>query len=199
MAAKSLTEELHDLIFNENYATTIELTDSSECINSSELYHLRKYVTKTCNLQTSSLIDKKGQAIPSGIFQLFVKFSGKTAGCIRDKLLSWCSEWEEEICNLVKHYFNRDEHNFNGWYVKTSNTNNSADKLSLFLLCKQYSRHLILINRTDYWSTLNPAVGLTESDVCDQCDIRLLHLGTRKFALIECKSGYSISNTIELI
>ena len=68
MAAKSLTEELHNLIFNENYTTTIELTDSSECINSSELYHLRKYVMKTCNLQTSSLIDKKGQAIPSGIF-----------------------------------------------------------------------------------------------------------------------------------
>ena len=92
MVAKNLTEEFHDLIFNDNYATTIKLPEISDCINSSELYHLRKYMNKTCNLITGQLIDKKGQAIPSGVFQLFATYSGKTPGDIRDDLLRWASE-----------------------------------------------------------------------------------------------------------
>ena len=70
MADKTLTQELHDMIFGENYAMTVELTDTDDCINSQELYHLHKYTSKTCNLVTTPLIDKKGQAIPSGIFDL---------------------------------------------------------------------------------------------------------------------------------
>ena len=45
MAAKNLTEEFHDLIFSDNYAVTIEQPEISECITSSELYHLRKYTS----------------------------------------------------------------------------------------------------------------------------------------------------------
>ena len=82
MAAKNLTEEFHDLIFSDNYATTIEQPEISDCINLSELYHLRKYTNKSCNLLTSILIDKKGQAIPSGVFQIFSIYSGKSPGDI---------------------------------------------------------------------------------------------------------------------
>ena len=129
MVAENLTQELHDMIFNENYATTVELADTSECINSSELYHLHKYTSKTCNLIISLLIDKKGQAIPSGIFQLFINYSGKTPGSIREDLLSWSSKQEEEVCNLAKHYFKREKLNFTTWYIKTSNANNAVDEL----------------------------------------------------------------------
>ena len=92
MAATTITQELHDMLFNENYAATVELTDINNCINSRELYHLRKYTSKTCNLLTTSLIDKKGQPIPSGIFELFMKYTGVPPGSVRDNLLSWASE-----------------------------------------------------------------------------------------------------------
>ena len=77
MVAKNLTEEFHDLIFSDNYAIMIEQPKISNCITLSELYHLRKYTSKSCNLLTSQLIDKKGQAIPSGVFQVFSVYSGK--------------------------------------------------------------------------------------------------------------------------
>ena len=116
MAAKNLTEEFHDIIFSDNYATTIAQPDISDCINSSELYHLRKYTNKSCNLLTSTLIDKRGQAIPSGVFQLFSNYSRKSPGDIRDELLSWASEREEEVCILAKDYFKREHLNFTSWY-----------------------------------------------------------------------------------
>ena len=105
MAAKNLTEEFHDIIFSDNYATTIDQPEISDCINSSELYHLRKYTNKSCNLLTNTLIDKRGQAIPSGVFQLFSNYGRKSPSDIRDELLSWASEREEEVCNLGKDYF----------------------------------------------------------------------------------------------
>ena len=129
MANTTLTQELHDMIFGENYMMTVELTDTNECINSQELYYLRKYTSKTCNLITTPLIDKKGQPIPSSIFDLFTKYTGNPPGSIRDDLLSWASEHEEEIVNLSKHYFKRDKLNFTRWYVKTSNANKAVDEL----------------------------------------------------------------------
>ena len=102
MAAKNLTQEFQDMIFSDNYAITMELPNISDCINSSELYHLWKYTSKTCNLVTGLLINKKGQAIPSAVVQLFATYSGKNPGDIRDDLLNWLSEHEEEVCNLAK-------------------------------------------------------------------------------------------------
>ena len=199
MAAKNLTEEFHDLIFSDNYTTTIEQPKISDCINSSELYHLRKYTNKTCNLLTSILIDKKGQAIPSGVFQIFSIYSGKSPGDIRDDLLRWASDQEEEVCNLAKNYFKREHLNFTSWYVRTSNVNKAVDEITLFLLCKQFSRYAILVNHANYWSTLNPASNLSEFDACAKCDLGLIHLGTHKYALIQCKTGYSIYDTVEKI
>ena len=145
MADKTLTQELHDMIFGENYAMTVELTDTDDCINSQELYHLCKYTSKTCNLITTPLIDKKGQAIPSGVFTLFMKYTGIPPGSIRDDLLSWTSEREEEIANLSKHYFKRDKLNFTGWYVKMSNTNNAVDKLWYFS-CANNTRGMLSLS-----------------------------------------------------
>ena len=164
------------MIFGENYAMTVELTDTNECINSQELYHLHKYTSKMCNLITTLLIDKKGQPIPSGIFDLFTKYTGNPPGSIRDDLLSWASESEEEIINLSKHYFKCDKLNFTGWYMKTSNANKAVDELCLFLLCKQHMRHAILINRSSFWSMVNQAANVDKIDTCSKCDLRL-HLG----------------------
>ena len=199
MADKTLTQELHDMIFGENYAMTVEMTDTDDCINSQELYHLRKYTSKTCNLVTMSLIDKKGQAIPSGVFSLFTKYTGNPPSSIRDDLLSWANDHEDEISNLSKYYFKRDKLNFTGWYVKTSNANNAVDELCLFLLCKQHTRHAILINRSSFWSTLNQTTSLGEIDSCQKCDLGLIHLGHHKYAYIENKPGYKISDTVKLI
>ena len=199
MADKTLTQELHNMIFDENYAMTVELTDTDDCINSQELYHLRKYTSKMCNLITTSLIDKKGQAIPSAVFTLFTQYTGIPPGSIRDDLLSWTSEREEEIVNLSKHYFKCDKLNFTGWYVKTSNSNNAVEELCLFLLCKQHMRHAILVNHSSFWSTLNETTNLGEIDTCHKCDLGLLHLGQRKYAYIENKTGYEIADTVKLI
>ena len=156
-------------------------------------------MNKSCNLLTSILIDKKGQAIPSGVFQIFSIYSGKSPGDIRDDLLRWASDREEEVCNLAKNYFKREHLNFTSWYVRTSNVNKAVAEITLFLLCKQYSRHAILVNRANYWSTLNPASNLSEFDACTKCNLGLIHLGTHKYALIECKTGYSIYDTVEKI
>ena len=64
MASMTITQELHNMLFSENYASTVELTNIDQCINSRELYHLCKYPEKTCNLVTNTLIDKKVTPFP---------------------------------------------------------------------------------------------------------------------------------------
>ena len=157
------------------------------------------YVSTPVKRVTTPLIDKKGQAIPSGIFNLFTKYTSNPPGSIRDDLLSWASEHEEEIVNLSKHYFKRDKLNFTGWYVKTSNANNAVDELCLFLLCKQHTRHAILVNRSSFWSTVNQTTNLDEIDTCRKCDLGLIHLGQCKYAYIDNKTGYQIADTVKLI
>ena len=100
---------------------------------------------------------------------------------------------------MAKDYFKHEHLDFNAWYLRTSNVNKAVDETALFLLCKQYSRHVILVNRADYWSTLNPASKISEFDACASCDLGLLHLGYQKYVLIENKPGYSIHDTVNEI
>ena len=83
--------------------------------------------------------------------------------------------------------------------MKTSNVNKAVDELCLFLLCQQHTRHAILVNRTGFWSTVNSASNIEEVDTCYKCDLGLLHLGERKYAIIKNKNGCSLADTINLI
>ena len=40
---------------------------------------------------------------------------------------------------------------------------------------------------------------MDEVDTCHKCDIGLLHLGERKYAIIENKNGHSLADTVNLI
>ena len=80
--------------------------------------------------------------------------------------------------------------------MKTSNANNAVDELCLFLLCKQHMRHAILVNCS---STVNQTTNLDEIDTCHKCDLGLIHLGQRKYAYIDNKTGYEIADTVKLI
>ena len=55
------------------------------------------------------------------------------------------------------------------------------------------------MNRANYWSTLDLASNLSELDTCAKCDLGLIHLGSHKYALIECKPDYTIYDTVEKI
>ena len=103
------------------------------------------------------------------------------------------------MCNLAKTYFKSEHLNFTSWYVKTLNVNKAVDEIVLFLLCKQYNRHAIVVNRANYWSTLNPASNLSEFDTCTKCDLGLIHLSSHKYALIECKPDNTIYDTVKKI
>ena len=75
----------------------------------------------------------------------------------------------------------------------------TAHKLLGMFTANLHTRHAILVNRTSFWSTVNGTTHVDEVDTCHKYDIGLLHLGERKYAVIENKNGYSLADTINLI
>ena len=57
------------------------------------------------------------------------------------------------------------------------NVKYAGDELTLYALCKLYRRHAIVYTMTGIWTTIKDGVLLSESDLEEKCDIKLLHLG----------------------
>ena len=54
---------------------------------------------------------------------------------------------------------------------------NAGDEVALFLLCKMFNRHPVVIMKTSLWSTLHDTAGKGELEICAKCDICLVLIG----------------------
>ena len=54
---------------------------------------------------------------------------------------------------------------------------NPGDELALFLLCKLFNRHAVVITKTGLWSTLPNTSNKGELAICAKCDICLILVG----------------------
>ena len=54
---------------------------------------------------------------------------------------------------------------------------NAGDEVALFLLCKMFNRHAVVITKTGLWSTLRDTAGEGELKIRAKCDICLVLIG----------------------
>ena len=63
------------------------------------------------------------------------------------------------------------------WLLHMNHKRNLGDELALFLLCKLFNRHVVLITKTGLWSTLRNTANEGELTIRAKCDICLILVG----------------------
>ena len=62
------------------------------------------------------------------------------------------------------------------WADAMFNRENPGDEIALYVLCKMYCRHCVVITNSKCWTTLETDVSLPESVLYELCDLKLLYI-----------------------
>ena len=90
-------------------------------------------------------------------------------------------------------FFARREWNLIDWALTACSNYYYGDELLLFVLCRLFQRHALVICREQNWSTLEPEGTMTTEQLLDACDLHLIYLRPGIFGELTLKKGKSMS------
>ena len=119
------------------------------------------------------------------MFELFGDYSGRDAQTVRDELYDWLQDKTNDVRSVVtKAMLPAPHRSLTGWLMTMRNVKYAGDELTLYALCKLYRQHAIVYTMTGIWTTIKDGVLLSESDLEEKCDIKLLHLGGYRYGVL---------------
>ena len=64
------------------------------------------------------------------------------------------------------------------------NAKYAGDELTLYALCRLHHRHAVVYTMAGLWTTVKDGMLLSESELVEKCDIKLLHLGGYRYGVL---------------
>ena len=187
MAACSINiaEELYSLLTTDPYETDVQTIDADTQPNPEELKKVRKLLDKAYNFETSRFQTRRGNCIPNGMFELFGEYSGIDAQAVRDELYDWLEDKSNDVRVVVTKAMVPFPHrSLTGWLMTMRNAKYEGDELTLYALCRLHHRHAAVYTMAGLWTTVKDGVLLSESELMEKCDIKLLNLGGYRYGVL---------------
>ena len=87
------------------------------------------------------------------MFELFTGYSDSDPDQVHDNLIVYENENRKEIKQSVKNYLPEGV-SLGNWILLMTHKRHPGDELTLFLLCKLFNRHAVIIIKNGLWTTL---------------------------------------------
>ena len=126
---------------------------------------------------------RNGTPKPTGMLDLFGKYSGDDADTVRKEMINYARENKDSLSVTCKESLDYQRMSLNAWITKHSLKKSICDEIALNVLCRLYSRHAIVYTTNKAWTTLHHE-GMAGSEIEKRCDLVLNH--TKK-GLVLCK------------
>ena len=176
MATKSIAEELYDKINEEVYKDNVAPLSIDNKLPDHIFQELKATMKGRYRFNYELFSNRRGTAKLNGIFELFVKYSGDTIDKIRERLIDYVHLNTAEVKTLTGDYFKKKSGDLLMWLYKMSRPSTAGDELTLFLLCKIFTRHAVIHTLSGPWSTLNVVKTGSGGSLEDRCDIVLVYI-----------------------
>ena len=152
----------------------------------------RTTLAKIFSLDTKRWLDGSFMN-PNALFELFGVYSGETGMQVRKLMLKYLGITKKcgaEDSNILKNAWialHMQNKTAREWADDMFNRENPGDEIALYVLCKMYRRHCVVITSSKCWTTLEIDVSLPESILYDLCDIKLLYIEPGVFGELKLK------------
>ena len=110
------------------------------------------------------------------MFELFSKFCDDEPDQIRENLMQYIYDNHKDVESCSKQCLLPGV-SLGNWLLRMNHKQNPGDELALFLLCKLFNRHAVVITKTGLWSTLHNTANEGELAIRAKCDICLILVG----------------------
>ena len=110
------------------------------------------------------------------MFELFSKFCDGKPDQIWENLMQYIYDNHKDVESFSKQCLLTGV-SLRNWLLHMNHKQNLGDELALFLLCKLFNRHAVVITKNGLWSTLRNTANEGELTIRAKCDICLILVG----------------------
>ena len=110
------------------------------------------------------------------MFKLFSKFCDDEPDQIWENLMQYIYDNCKDVESFSKQCLPTGV-SLGNWLLRMNHKRNLGDELALFLLCKLFNRHAVVITKNGLWSTLHNTANEGEFAIRAKCDICLILVG----------------------
>ena len=171
-----MVEELYQMIQGEPYIALPMRLDAEGVVEWEQLPKIWKIIGGNSDIQVTRFFNRQHKVKPSGMFELFNKYCDNNPDQICKNLIQYIYDNRKEIETMSVNCLPTGV-SLGNWLLQMTHKKNPGDKLALFLLCKMYNRHAMIITKTGLWTTLRNTGNEGEYAIRAKCDICLILVG----------------------
>ena len=174
MAAKSIATELLSLVSPFHYTSKIDCLTTDDFVTvklfqKTELGKLFRIDKTNCYID--------GLLNNSQLFELFGHFSDEDTEGVRSNIIERIESGSNVYEAVGKEFFAIWEITFKEWAVSACSSYYYGDELLLYVLCRVFHRHVLIVYYDKIWTTLDPKdTELSEMELLNACDVHLIFL-----------------------
>ena len=171
--ANEIAKELLSLVSPFNYHNVIPSLNQDDftplkMFQCSQLGKLLKIDKSNCM--------KNGKINNAHLFELFGRYSDEDAESVRSDTLERINTGRNVYEIVGALFFTMRNWSFTDWALTACSNYYYGDELLLYVLCKVFHWHAVVICRSRNWSTLEPEGPMTTEELLDTCDLHLIYL-----------------------
>ena len=157
--AASLAEELYNAMMGEPYNESPPGLNPDAGVDWDQIPTIRRIIGRSkddsgrTDIQVMKFFTRQQKTKPTGMFELFSQYSGEEPDQIRENLIQYIYDNRENVEKWSKNCLPTDV-SLSNWLLRMTHKKNAGDEFTLYLLCKIFNRHAVIITKTGLWTTL---------------------------------------------
>ena len=177
MATADLATELMESLTPIAYSKRITALINETAMSSKTLQTLKTNFKGMYEFSSDVFRARNGTPKPTGMLELFGKYSGEEPNDIRKDMIKYVDKYKEEIGEICKDALTYKSLSLRAWISKMRLRKSVCDEIALYVLCKLYSRHALIYTTKGYWSTIGESelTGLTGLEIEKKCDLSMIY------------------------
>ena len=190
----SLAAKLMLLIDEEEYIHIIPQFEEDDYLNKNEVSSLKKMTAGKLWVDNRKFVTRQNFPIASGLFELLGSSVSKSANDTKSEACDFILDPDnKDVRSILRDNLKLGSVPYSKWLTKLSSDHPPSDAATLYLLCRTYKRHTVVLTSSKIWSTFK-AGNRTPLDMFVKADFVLLWLEDHKFA--EIKPLKTVTSTL---
>ena len=184
-ANNSIAADLLNLIEDEEYVELIHPLGEDDYLNKNEVASIKKMVSGKLWVDNRKFVTRQNCLIPSGLFKLLGESVVKSALDVRNEVCDWMLDPENKaVRGILRDSLKVSKMSYSTWINNLSKAQTPGDVFTLYLLCRTYKCHAVVLTSTKCWCTFKPGVR-TLFDKLVKADSVLLWLEDNRYAEVK--------------
>ena len=151
--ASSMIEELYQMIQGELYVELPNRLDPDSGVEWEQLPKIHRIIGGNSDIHVTHFFNRQYKIKPTGMFKLFNKYCDAEPDQIRENLIQFIYDKHKEVKKCVVNCLPAKV-SLGNWIICMTHKRNPGDELALFLLCKMFNKHAVIITKSGLWTTL---------------------------------------------